>query len=137
MSNKYLFLIAVVAGIGAVGTYTGLAGNTDAQEARCAKQAQAATTISPTIHQGYRVYIDPATGKRTSPPPGAAAPRAVNAPPQPQPKVVNLGPGKGMAIDMSGHYYEMKATVDKHGHVTNHCVPVTHLPDDHSAGGMQ
>jgi len=140
MSNRHLFLIAVFVSIGVAGVYTGLAGAyTGVQETSGAKQAQAAATTSPATQQGYRVYIDPATGKRTTPPPGVAvpaAPRAVGT--APQPKVINLGPGKGVAMDMRGHYQEMRTTVDKQGHVSTRCGPARHAPADHSArGGVQ
>jgi len=83
-----------------------------------------------------QVYIDPVTGKRTMPPVSSPAkgatspgqkgilPRArVSIPPVY--KEYNLGPGKGHAIDMRGHYSRTEAHIRPDGTVEHKCADVS------------
>jgi len=98
------------------------------------------TSLEVDHKDALRVYIDPVTGKRTMPPPGAMdqkkslskslAPRTGAKRVLPSSsglREYNLGPGKGHAIDMRGHFNRMRATVGPHGRVSTQC--------DRSGGG--
>jgi len=139
MINRYILLTTVFVGLGTAGAYAGLAEDTDTQKNTATAQVQADAAVSPGANQGYGVYIDPATGKRTTPPQSTViptAPRAVAV--TPQAKVINLGAGKGIAVDMRGHYQEVKAKVDQQGHASTRCEPTLNTPVEQPAwGGMQ
>jgi len=83
-----------------------------------------------------QVYIDPVTGKRTMPPVSAPA-KGVTSPRQkgmlprarvsipPVYKEYNLGPGKGHAIDVRGHYSRTEAHIRPDGTVEHKCADVS------------
>jgi len=83
-----------------------------------------------------QVYIDTVTGKRTMPPvsspvKGATSPGMKSILPRarvsipPVYKEYNLGPGKGHAIDMRGHYSRTEAHIRPDGTVEHKCADVS------------
>jgi len=83
--------------------------------------------------KSLEVYIDPVTGQRSVPSASIAPPTtspaglkttvlpAQVAVPARNPRVYNLGPGKGRAIDMRGSLHKTEAHIDSTGKASRQC----------------